>query len=309
MSPLQILKETIQENVLMITIIGQLDESNVDANAPQIYEAIDSLDEGGTLILNFSGLEYMNSKSIGYTTDFYNKMLEKSGKLIIAESPPQIVDILNVVGLTQVIPFAESVSEAKEMLSENIAPQIKSELQKEEVSVSPSEQIEETKISEDQKPSDDLSQLREELPTESSEDSGSANITEERSVESEVNLEQEQEESSDNGSSLELADSPSLEDKLEEMDQVASKIDTAESVEKASERKEELVREEKQEEEQEENKEIESSSISINNEEQSENKENLEDSPQESSQDEEGFPWLIAVIGVAVLILLIGLLS
>ena len=118
MSPLQILHEQLSATAIVITLIGQMDESNVDANAPTIYGHIDSLPQGGTLIMNFSGLEYMNSKSLGYTMDFFNKMNEKEGAFIIAEPQEQIKDILNVVGMSQVIPLVDSLKEARDMVLE-----------------------------------------------------------------------------------------------------------------------------------------------------------------------------------------------
>ena len=118
MSPLQILHEQISTQTIVITIIGQLDESNVDANAPKIYEYIEEIPDQGNVIFNFAALEYMNSKSIGYTTDFFNKVTEKEGTMIIAEAPEHILDILTVVGLAQVIPFTDTVMEAKAMLAD-----------------------------------------------------------------------------------------------------------------------------------------------------------------------------------------------
>ncbi|MBT4936748.1 STAS domain-containing protein [Candidatus Peregrinibacteria bacterium] len=116
MSPLQILSEQINEYSFVVTIIGQMDESNADAKAPEIYSIIEKIPSEGNLILNFASLEYMNSKSIGYTTDFYNKMTEKNGKLVIAEAQEQILDILNVVGLSNVVSMVTSIKEAKEIL-------------------------------------------------------------------------------------------------------------------------------------------------------------------------------------------------
>jgi anti-anti-sigma factor len=133
MSPLQILIENISDTLIMVTIIGQLDESNVDANAPQVYSALETLPEGGSLILNFSGLTYMNSKSIGYTTDWFNKVTEKGGMFIISEAPPNILDILTVVGLKQVIPFTESDTEAKEMVTNGKAVITSSDEEEEEI--------------------------------------------------------------------------------------------------------------------------------------------------------------------------------
>jgi anti-anti-sigma factor len=146
MTEVQILKEDFAENSIVVSIIGQMDESNVDSSAPKIYEYIENLSEDCVVIFNFAGLEYMNSKSIGYTTDFYNKIIEKKGKMIIAESQPQIFDILQVVGLTQVIPFLDTVNEAKEKALQGqdfSVENFSNEEEEEEVEVVETEKLEE----------------------------------------------------------------------------------------------------------------------------------------------------------------------
>lgn len=97
----------------LIKIKGQLDESNVDENSKKIYELIDANPNGVSFVFDFSELEYMNSKSIGYLTDWYGKLNAVNGKVVIAAARDNIVDILQVVGLTQLIPCVASVDEAK----------------------------------------------------------------------------------------------------------------------------------------------------------------------------------------------------
>jgi len=97
----------------LVKIKGQLDESNVDENAKKIYEVVEAAPNGLNLVFDFSGLEYMNSKSIGYLTDWYGKLNAVGGKILIAAARDNIVDILQVVGLTQLIPCVGSVDEAK----------------------------------------------------------------------------------------------------------------------------------------------------------------------------------------------------
>lgn len=99
--------------VKLIKITGQLDESNVDEEAKKIYDLIEQNPKNLNLILDLEGLEYMNSKSIGYLTDWYGKVFENGGKVIIAKAKPNILDILEVVGLTQLIKNYPSVEEAK----------------------------------------------------------------------------------------------------------------------------------------------------------------------------------------------------
>jgi len=95
-----------------ISFSGQLDETNVDMEAKKIYEVIDGMAEPN-LILDFEGLTYMNSKSIGYVTDWYSRTAAKNGRIAIARPRPNILDILKVVGITQIISIYDTLDEAK----------------------------------------------------------------------------------------------------------------------------------------------------------------------------------------------------
>lgn len=101
------------KKVKLIKFTGQLDESNVDDKAKEIYEIINVTPQSLFLIFDFEKLEYMNSKSIGYLTDWYTKLNEKKGGIIVANARPNILDILQVVGLTQLINCVGTVDEAK----------------------------------------------------------------------------------------------------------------------------------------------------------------------------------------------------
>lgn len=107
-------------NILLkiIKIAGQLDESNVDEEAKKVYELIEQNPSKLNLILDLEELEYMNSKSIGYLTDWYGKVYENGGKVVIAKAKPNILDILEVVGLTQLIKNFPTVEEAKAGISQ-----------------------------------------------------------------------------------------------------------------------------------------------------------------------------------------------
>lgn len=97
----------------LVKFAGQLDESNVDEKAKGIYDLMSATPQGLFLIFDFEKLEYMNSKSIGYLTDWYTKLSEKKGGIVIANARPNILDILQVVGLTQLIKCVPTVEEAK----------------------------------------------------------------------------------------------------------------------------------------------------------------------------------------------------
>ena len=96
----------------ILTFNGQLDETNVDLEAKQIYNVIEKM-ENPRLVLDLSGLEYMNSKSIGYLTDWYTRVMAKNGRIVIARPRSNILDILKVVGITQIISVYDNLLEAQ----------------------------------------------------------------------------------------------------------------------------------------------------------------------------------------------------
>jgi anti-anti-sigma factor len=99
--------------VKIVKISGQLDESNVDEQSKTIYDLLTANPQNLHLIFDFSELEYLNSKAIGYLTDWYGKVSATAGKIAIAAAKDNIVDILNVVGLTQLITCHPNLDEAK----------------------------------------------------------------------------------------------------------------------------------------------------------------------------------------------------
>lgn len=100
------------KTVRIINFTGQLDETNVDEEAKKIYKVIEDMPVP-YLLLDFSQLTYINSKAIGYVTDWYSRASAKNGKIVIANPQPNILDILKVVGITQIISIHNSVEDAK----------------------------------------------------------------------------------------------------------------------------------------------------------------------------------------------------
>lgn len=103
--------------VKVVAITGQLDESNVDERAKTVYQMIEGHPQNLYIIFDLGGLDYMNSKAIGYLTDWYGKVTEHGGKLVMTKVKPNVLDVLEVVGLTQLIKTYNSIEEAKLGLS------------------------------------------------------------------------------------------------------------------------------------------------------------------------------------------------
>ncbi len=100
----------------IVALTGQLDETNVDEEAKKIYAVIDEMAEPN-ILLDFANLTYINSKAIGYVTDWYSRTAAKNGKIVIARPQANILDILKVVGITQIISVYNSIDEAKAVFS------------------------------------------------------------------------------------------------------------------------------------------------------------------------------------------------
>lgn len=98
-------------NILIITFSGQLDESNIDEKAKEVYQLIDGFQERQKVVLDFDKLEYVNSKGIGYLTDWYTKISQINGTLSIISPKENILDLLQVIGLTQLITTYPSLSD------------------------------------------------------------------------------------------------------------------------------------------------------------------------------------------------------
>jgi len=97
----------------LIRVIGQLDESNISINSKIIYDIIAKHPTELYLLFDLTKLEYMNSKAIGYFTDWYGKIMEGKGKIVIANAPPTVMDILQAVGITELVKCYTTVEEAQ----------------------------------------------------------------------------------------------------------------------------------------------------------------------------------------------------
>ena len=116
MSPVEILVSDYngqtQKPVKLVQIQGQLDESNVDEKSKVIYQLLDQSPEETNFIFDLMQLEYMNSKAIGYLTDWYNRVLQKNGQVLLTQAQDNILDILDTVGLTSIIEHHSSIEDA-----------------------------------------------------------------------------------------------------------------------------------------------------------------------------------------------------
>lgn len=94
--------------VSIFTFSGEIDETNADRVFKNIYE----LFLGKNIIFDFRGLEYGNSKFIGYVVSMFEYIEEKEGKMVICECRPAIRDMLDLAGVFVLVRRVDTLEEA-----------------------------------------------------------------------------------------------------------------------------------------------------------------------------------------------------
>lgn len=106
-----------EENSIMIfEFSGELDETNADKTFKTIYDDIGDFSQKD-IIFNLSGLKYLNSKSIGYIADVFSNIEDADKQMYITNCSDGVKDILELVGITTIIPTVEDEKDAIEELS------------------------------------------------------------------------------------------------------------------------------------------------------------------------------------------------
>jgi anti-anti-sigma factor len=87
----------------VIKVVGEVDSSNVEEKAKPIQKKVDSMPEGGILVIDCAELIYFNSTFIGYLAGWHNMMLANNGQLVLKHVNSEVKDVLDLVGLSHVI--------------------------------------------------------------------------------------------------------------------------------------------------------------------------------------------------------------
>ncbi len=84
---------------------GEISEDNIKENKKIVNDFLQEHKDAYRIVLDLSKLFYCNSTFIGQIADWYNKMQKRDGELIILNPSKDITDIIDMVGLTKVIPI------------------------------------------------------------------------------------------------------------------------------------------------------------------------------------------------------------
>ena len=82
---------------------GEIDQSNITEKVAPVFEMIKATPAGCGLVLDFSELEYINSTFIGNLAAWYTSMRDKGGFVRLTNVNKEIKEVLDLVGLSDVI--------------------------------------------------------------------------------------------------------------------------------------------------------------------------------------------------------------
>ncbi len=103
-------------NVMVFDFRGELDETNADNSFTKIYEQIGDFSDKKVLF-NLAGLKYLNSKSIWYIADVFSNIEDKDGEMYISNCDEGVKDVLELVGITTIIPTVDTEKEALDAMA------------------------------------------------------------------------------------------------------------------------------------------------------------------------------------------------
>ena len=100
-----------QGETLVASLSGELDHNSAEEVRVKIDNKID-IDNIKKVVLNFSGVTFMDSSGIGAVVGRYKKLCNKGGNLCIAEANKNVDRIFELAGLYKVINKYNTVDEA-----------------------------------------------------------------------------------------------------------------------------------------------------------------------------------------------------
>ena len=100
-----------RDDTLIIILMGELDHHSAEEVRVKIDDRIDR-DNIRKVILNFSGVTFMDSSGIGVVIGRYKKMQNRNGKLCVAEINRTVNKVFEISGMYKIIDVYGNIDEA-----------------------------------------------------------------------------------------------------------------------------------------------------------------------------------------------------
>ena len=100
-----------RDDKLLVILMGELDHHSAEEVRVKIDDRIDR-DNIRKVILNFSGVTFMDSSGIGVVIGRYKKMKNRNGKLCVAEINKTVNKVFEISGMYKIIDVYGNIDEA-----------------------------------------------------------------------------------------------------------------------------------------------------------------------------------------------------
>ena len=110
MPAFKILKEKVEEGIVILTVQGFLDAHTFE----ELEKTINDLFDGGVyrLAVDLSGLDYISSAGAGVFIGAIGTAQENDGNIILMRPSPNVKEVFDLLGLSQIFTFKETRDEA-----------------------------------------------------------------------------------------------------------------------------------------------------------------------------------------------------
>jgi stage II sporulation protein AA (anti-sigma F factor antagonist) len=95
-----------QGDILIVHISGELDHHTSELVRNRVDQEINE-NHCQHLILNLSGLSFMDSSGLGVILGRYKRITQNGGKMVISNVSPQILRLFEMAGLLKIVKFCD----------------------------------------------------------------------------------------------------------------------------------------------------------------------------------------------------------
>lgn len=107
---LEIVQKEEGESYSVVAFWGNLDSFGLSEKKKEILDLVDQCAKE-YLVFNFMDLNFLNSESIGFLMQINEKLMEKGKKLVIVQAKKNVLDVLEVIGLFETMPYYKKLED------------------------------------------------------------------------------------------------------------------------------------------------------------------------------------------------------
>ncbi|MBB6630480.1 anti-sigma F factor antagonist [Clostridium algidicarnis] len=100
-----------KDDKLIVLLTGELDHHSAEEVRAKIDDRLDR-DNINKLVMNFSGVTFMDSSGIGVVIGRYKKLLGKNGEICVVEVKDRVKKVFELSGMFKIIKSYNTLEEA-----------------------------------------------------------------------------------------------------------------------------------------------------------------------------------------------------